>query len=58
MILTNINDYDTINKTIEKLEKTGINIKGIFRFIDSFVSVAARLSEKFCSNIVSAQAIY
>lgn len=58
MILTNINDYDTINKTIEKLEKTGMNIKGIFSFIDSFVSVAARLSEKFCSNIVSAQAIY
>ncbi|QPW46710.1 ATP-grasp domain-containing protein [Bacillus thuringiensis] len=58
MILTDINDYDTIITTIEKLKKTEKSIKGIFSFIDPFVSVAARLSEKFCSNIVSTQAIY
>ncbi|MEI4830664.1 ATP-grasp domain-containing protein [Bacillus sp. FJAT-53711] len=58
MTFTDINDYDNIITTIEKLEKTGKNIKGIFSFIDPFVSVAARLSEKFCSNIVSTQAIY
>ncbi|MCP1122500.1 ATP-grasp domain-containing protein [Bacillus sp. 3103sda1] len=58
MTFTDINDYDNIITTIEKLEITGKDIKGIFSFIDPFVSVAARLSEKFCSNIVSTQAIY
>lgn len=58
MTFTDINDYDNIITTIEKLEKSGKNIKGIFSFIDPFVAVAARLSEKFCSNIVSTQAIY
>ncbi|MFD5172432.1 ATP-grasp domain-containing protein, partial [Bacillus mycoides] len=33
-------------------------IKGIFSFIDPYVYVAARLSEKFCSNIVSTKAIH
>ncbi len=60
MIFTDINDYDNIITTIEKLNKSGKNIKGIFSFIDPFVYVAARLSEKFCSNshIVSTKAIY
>ncbi|HDR4479365.1 TPA: ATP-grasp domain-containing protein [Bacillus cereus] len=58
MILTDINDYDNIITTIEKLNKSGKNIKGIFSFIDPYVYVAARLSEKFCSNIVSTKAIH
>ncbi|PDY25790.1 biotin carboxylase [Bacillus cereus] len=60
MIFTDINDYDNIITTIEKLNKSGKNIKGIFSFIDPYVYVAARLSEKFCSNshIVSTKAIY
>ncbi|MBE7122924.1 ATP-grasp domain-containing protein [Bacillus cereus] len=60
MIFTDINDYDNIITTIEKLNKSGKNIKGIFSFIDPFVYVAARLSEKFCSHshIVSTKAIY
>ncbi|AZJ24840.1 biotin carboxylase (plasmid) [Bacillus wiedmannii bv. thuringiensis] len=58
MIFTDLNDYDNIIKIIEKLKKSEKNIKGIFSFIDPFVSVAARLSETFCSNIVSTQAIY
>lgn len=60
MIFTDINDYDNIITTIEKLKKSGKNIKGIFSFIDPFVYVAARLSEKFCSHshIVSTKAIY
>lgn len=58
MIFTDINDYDNIIKTIEKLNKSGKNIKGIFSFIDPYVYVAARLSEKFCSNIVSTKAIH
>ncbi|PES64897.1 biotin carboxylase, partial [Bacillus cereus] len=58
MIFTDINDYDNIITTIEKLIKSGKNIKGIFSFIDPFVYVAARLSEKFCSNIVSTKAIH
>ncbi|MFK4425000.1 ATP-grasp domain-containing protein [Bacillus mycoides] len=58
MIFTDINDYDNIITTIEKLNKSGKNIKGIFSFIDPFVYLAARLSEKFCSNIVSTEAIY
>ncbi|MES5927170.1 ATP-grasp domain-containing protein [Bacillus cereus group sp. MG9] len=60
MIFTDVNDYDNIITTIEKLNKSGKNIKGIFSFIDPFVYVAARLSEKFCSNshIVSTKAIY
>jgi len=57
MILTDINDYDNIITTIEKLNKSGKNIKGIFSFIDPYVYVAAHLSEKFCSNIVSTKAI-
>ncbi|OOR16623.1 ATP-grasp domain-containing protein [Bacillus cereus] len=60
MIFTDINDYDNIITTIEKLKKSGKNIKWIFSFIDPFVYVAARLSEKFCSHshIVSTKAIY
>lgn len=58
MIFTDINDYDNIITTIKKLNKSGKNIKGIFSFIDPFVYLAARLSEKFCSNIVSTEAIY
>ncbi|PFP44081.1 biotin carboxylase, partial [Bacillus cereus] len=58
MIFTDINDYDNIITTIEKINKSGKNIKGIFSFIDPFVYLAARLSEKFCSNIVSTEAIY
>ncbi|HDX9610203.1 TPA: ATP-grasp domain-containing protein [Bacillus toyonensis] len=58
MILTDINDYDNILTTIEKLNESGKNIKGIFSFIDPFVYLAARLSEKFCSHIVSTKAIY
>ncbi|WP_439022373.1 ATP-grasp domain-containing protein [Bacillus thuringiensis] len=58
MIFTDINDYDNIITTIEKLNKSGKNIKGIFSFIDSYVYMAARLSEKFCSNIVSTKAIH
>ncbi|MGN4560810.1 ATP-grasp domain-containing protein [Bacillus cereus group sp. MYBK5-2] len=58
MILTDINDYDNIITTIGKLNKSGKNIKGIFSFIDPYVYVAARLSEKFCSNIVSTKAIH
>ncbi|EOQ30114.1 TPA: ATP-grasp domain-containing protein [Bacillus cereus] len=58
MIFTDINDYDNIITTIEKLNKSGKNIKGIFSFIDPYVYVAARLSEKFCSNIVSTNAIH
>ncbi|WIL49916.1 ATP-grasp domain-containing protein [Bacillus bombysepticus] len=58
MILTDINDYDNIITKIEKLNKSGKNIKGIFSFIDPYVYVAARLSEKFCSNIVSTKAIH
>ncbi|MDM5427771.1 ATP-grasp domain-containing protein [Bacillus mycoides] len=60
MIFPDVNDYDNIITTIEKLNKSGKNIKGIFSFIDPFVYVAARLSEKFCSNshIVSTKAIY
>jgi len=58
MIFTDINDYDNIITTIEKLIKSGKNIKGIFSFIDPYVYMAARLSEKFCSNIVSTKAIH
>ena len=59
MIFTDINDYNNIIKIIEKLKKSGKNIKGIFSFIDPFVYVAARLSEKFCHiPIVSTEAIY
>ncbi|MDA2178000.1 biotin carboxylase [Bacillus thuringiensis] len=58
MILTDINDYDNIITIIGKLNKSGKNIKGIFSFIDPYVYVAARLSEKFCSNIVSTKAIH
>ncbi|ARC28170.1 MULTISPECIES: ATP-grasp domain-containing protein [Bacillus cereus group] len=58
MIFTDINDYDNILTTIEKLNKSGKNIKGIFSFIDPYVYMAARLSEKFCSNIVSTKAIH
>ncbi|PEX90575.1 biotin carboxylase, partial [Bacillus cereus] len=58
MIFIDINDYDNIITTIEKINKSGKNIKGIFSFIDPFVYLAARLSEKFCSNIVSTEAIY
>ncbi|HGH7182791.1 ATP-grasp domain-containing protein [Bacillus cereus] len=58
MIFTDINDYDNLITTIEKLNKSGKNIKGIFSFIDPYVYVAARLSEKFCSNIVSTKAIH
>ncbi|MFP3415205.1 ATP-grasp domain-containing protein [Bacillus sp. SIMBA_074] len=58
MIFTDINDYDNIITKIEKLNKSGKNIKGIFSFIDPFVYVAARLSERFCSNIVSTKAIH
>ncbi|PGO20092.1 biotin carboxylase [Bacillus cereus] len=60
MIFTDIHDYDNMITTIEKLNKSGKNIKGIFSFIDPYVYVAARLSEKFCSNshAVSTKAIY
>lgn len=60
MIFTDIHDYDNMITTIEKLNKSGKNIKGIFSFIDPYVYVAARLSEKFCSNshTVSTKAIY
>ena len=37
MIFTDINDYDNIITTIEKLNTSGKNIKGIFSFIDPFV---------------------
>ncbi len=33
------------------------NIKGIFSFVDSFVYLAACLSQRFCSSIVSTKAI-
>ncbi|MEH6979779.1 ATP-grasp domain-containing protein, partial [Bacillus pseudomycoides] len=53
-----INDYDNLSTIIQNLEKTGKNIKGIFSFMDSFVYVAACLSEKFCKSMVSTESIY
>lgn len=58
MIFTDINDYDNLVTIIEKLKKTRKNIKGVFSFIDPFVYVAARLSEKFCQSDISTDAIY
>ncbi|MBY0037315.1 ATP-grasp domain-containing protein [Bacillus cereus] len=58
MIFTNLDDYANIITIIEKLKKDGKNIKGIFSFVDSFVYLAASLSQRFCSNIVSTKAIH
>ncbi|MED0968600.1 ATP-grasp domain-containing protein [Bacillus paramycoides] len=58
MIVTNLDDYTNIITIIDKLKKNGKIIKGIFSFVDPFVYLAACLSQKFCSNIVSTKAIH
>ncbi|MBS4215103.1 MULTISPECIES: ATP-grasp domain-containing protein [Neobacillus] len=57
MILVELSDYDKLKKNLVKLQKQGKQIKGILSFVDSFVHVAAALSEEFCHNVVSADPI-
>ncbi|MBU8919258.1 ATP-grasp domain-containing protein [Bacillus sp. FJAT-29953] len=57
MILVELSDFDNLKKTLVKLQKQGKQIKGILSFVDSFVHVAAALSEEFVHNVVSADPI-
>lgn len=55
-----IYSYNLSYEYLSKYIKEGLityNIKGIFSFIDGFVSIASKLSEKFSDNILNSTAI-
>jgi biotin carboxylase len=57
MILVELFNYDELKKKLSKLQKQGKRIKGILSFVDSYVHVAAALSEEFCSSVISTDPI-
>lgn len=57
MILVDISNLDELKNNLNKLQKQGKQIKAILSFVDPFVSVAAALSEEYCSTVVSTEAI-
>ncbi|MEH7158831.1 ATP-grasp domain-containing protein [Neobacillus drentensis] len=57
MILVDLSNYDEIIKSLNNLQKQGKQIEGIFSFVHSYVHLAATLSEKFCTSVVSTDAI-
>jgi biotin carboxylase len=57
MVSVEVTNYDELRRNIIKLQKQGKQIKAILSFIDSFVHVAAALSEEFCSSVISTDAI-
>ena len=57
MILIDTFDIESMKDEIEKLGKTGLNIKSIVSFVDPFVHVASMLCDEFCQNYTSSSAI-
>lgn len=57
MILTKLTDHDQLIEKIKEVQNQGKQIVAILSFIDPFVHVAAALTEKFCTSVVSAEPI-
>ena len=57
MILVELSNYDELKKNLSELQKQGKQIKGIFSFVHSYVYLAAKLAEEFCTSVVSSDAI-
>lgn len=57
MVSVNTNNLDNMREEIFKLQATGVDIKTIVSFIDSFVHTASILCDEFCHNYVSSKAI-
>ncbi|PIC85221.1 biotin carboxylase [Sporosarcina sp. P20a] len=47
---------EMIRQQIHELQKSGMKLKGIFSFVDPFVSMTAHLANEFCDSKVSADA--
>ena len=47
---------ETIREHLHALQKQGLKLKGIFSFVDPFVSMTAHLMNEFCDSDISADA--
>ncbi|ARF16646.1 ATP-grasp domain-containing protein [Sporosarcina ureae] len=47
---------EKVREQIHELRKSGMKLKGIFSFVDPFVSMAAHLANEFCDSKISADA--
>ncbi|MFA1736369.1 ATP-grasp domain-containing protein [Lysinibacillus fusiformis] len=57
MILIDTLNIERMKEEIDKLGKTGLQIKSIVSFVDPFVHVASMLCDEFCHNYTSSSAI-
>lgn len=57
MILIDTLNIERMKEEIDKLGKTGLEIKSIVSFVDPFVHVASMLCDEFCHNYASSTAI-
>ena len=57
MILIDTLNIERLKEEIDKLGKTGLEIKSIVSFVDPFVHVASMLCDEFCHNYTSSSAI-
>ncbi|WKT78750.1 ATP-grasp domain-containing protein [Lysinibacillus fusiformis] len=57
MILIDTLNIERMKEEIDKLGKTGLEIKSIVSFVDPFVHVASILCDEFCHNYTSSSAI-
>jgi len=57
MILIDTLNIERMKEEIDKLGKTGLEIKSIVSFVDPFVHVASMLCDEFCHNYTSSSAI-
>jgi biotin carboxylase len=57
MVFVELSNNDDIKNNLNKLIKQGKQIKIILSFVHSYVHLAATLSEKYCSSVVSTNSI-
>jgi len=57
MILIDTLNIERMKEEIDKLGKTGLEIKSIVSFVDPFVHIASMLCDEFCHNYTSSSAI-
>ncbi|KOY80683.1 ATP-grasp domain-containing protein [Lysinibacillus macroides] len=57
MILIDTFNIEKMKEEIDKLGKSGLQIKNIVSFVDPFVHIAATLCDEFCHNYTSSSAI-
>ena len=57
MLLVDLTNLEVIRNAIESIQCNGLIIESIVSFVDPYVYLAAKLSEEYCSTILSTDAI-